>query len=105
MGLRLVLLAGTVVLAACQAPGASVDSLESHAVDVAVRRAQLDAMCANVTPSVLEQRQVTKAAPANADTTFEYSISVEGCGQRKTSRVVCPAVGSACFVAQDRTNG
>ena len=56
-------------------------------------------------PVAANARPIAKAAPANADTTFEYSISVEGCGQRKTYRVVCPAVGSACFVAQDRSGG
>ena len=27
-----------------------------------------------------------------------YSVDVAGCGQRKTYRVQCPAVGGACFV-------
>ena len=93
------------VLTGCQAPGASIDSLEPHAVDVAVRRAQLDAMCASIAPSVLDRTQARAVTPATADATFEYTIAVAGCGQHKTYRVVCPAVGAACFVAPERSGG
>jgi RIO kinase 1 len=57
-----VALAG-VVLVGCQAPGVNIDSVQPHAVDVAVRRAQLDTMCASATPTVVDRQQ---EAPSRA---------------------------------------
>ena len=90
-------------VAGCQAPGVNLDSLEPHAVDVARRRAQLDSMCANVTPTVVDRQQETPSRAAGGNVTLVYAVEVAGCGQRKTYRVNCPAVGGACFVADDRS--
>jgi hypothetical protein len=90
------------ILAGCQAPGVSLDSVQPHAVDVAMRRAQLDAMCASVTPTVLDRQQETPSRATGGNVMLVYAIDVAGCGQRKTYRVKCPAVGGACFPADDR---
>lgn len=94
-------LAGT-VLVACQAPGVNLESVEPHAVDVAVRRAQLDSMCASATPSVLDRQQETPSRATGGNVLLVYAVEVAGCGQRKTYTVKCPAVGGACFVAGNR---
>ena len=92
------------VLVGCQAPGVNIDSVEPHAVDVAVRRAQLDTMCASVMPTVLDRQQETPSRATGGNVVLLYAIDVAGCGQRKTYRVRCPAVGGACFLVDDRTN-
>jgi hypothetical protein len=98
MGVALALAA----LAGCQAPGVNLDSIEPHAVDVALRRAQLDSMCANVTPTVVDRQQETPSRATGGNVMLVYGIDVAGCGQRKGYEVKCPAVGGACFVATNR---
>ena len=92
------------VLAGCQAPGVNIDSVQPHAVDVAVRRAQLDTMCANATPTVVDRQQEAPSRATGGNVMLLYAIDVSGCGQRTTYRVRCPAVGGACFVADNRTD-
>ena len=92
------------VLVGCQAVGVNLDSVQTHAVDVATRRAQLDTMCASVTPSVLDRQQETPSRATGGNVMLVYAIEVAGCGQRKTYRVKCPAVGAACFPAEDRAD-
>ena len=96
-----VALAGA-VLAGCQAPGVNLDSVQPHAVDVAIRRAQLDAMCASVTPTVLDRQQETPSRATGGNVMLVYAIEAAGCGQRKTYVVKCPAVGGACFLQDNR---
>lgn len=86
------------VLFGCQAPGVNLDSVQPHAADVAVRRAQLDMMCASVTPTVLDRQQESPSRATGGNVMLVYAIDVEGCGQRKSYRVKCPAVGGACFL-------
>lgn len=96
-----VALAGA-MLVGCQAPGVSLDSMESHAVDVAVRRAQFDTMCASVVPTVLDRQQETPSRATGGNVMLIYAIDVAGCGQSKSYRVQCPAVGGACFLPDNR---
>lgn len=90
------------VLVGCQAPGVNLDSVQPHAVDVAVRRAQFDAMCASVTPTVLDRQQETPSRTTGGNVMLVYAIDVAGCDRRKTYLVKCPAVGGACFAAENR---
>ena len=96
-----VALAGAMLMG-CQAPGVNLDSVQPHAVDVAVRRAQLDSMCANVTPTVVDRQQEAPSRATGGNVTLVYAIDVAGCGQRKNYRVKCPAVGGACFLEDNR---
>ena len=86
------------LLFGCQAPGVNLQSVEPHAVDVAVRRAQLDMMCASVLPTVIDRQQQAPSVSTGGNVMLLYAVDVAGCGQRKTYRVQCPAVGGACFV-------
>ena len=90
------------MLFGCQAPGVNLDSVQPHAVDVAVRRAQLDSMCASVTPAVVDRQQETPSRATGGNVLLVYAIEVAGCDQRKRYVVKCPAVGGACFVPDDR---
>lgn len=94
-------LAGAIV-AGCQAPGVNLDNVQPNAVDVAVRRAQLDTMCANVTPAVIDRQQETPSRATGGNVVLVYAVEVTGCNQRKVYRVSCPAVGGACFVPDNR---
>jgi hypothetical protein len=71
-------------------------------VDVAVRRAQLDTMCASVTPTVLDRQQEAPSRATGGNVMLVYAIDVTGCDQRKSYRVRCPAVGGACFLPDNR---
>lgn len=93
------------VLSGCQAPGVNIDSIEPHAVEVAVRRAQLDSMCASVTPTVVDRQQQAPSRATGGNVVLDYAVDVAGCGQRKTYRVRCPAVGGACFVPDNAGGG
>ncbi|MFO1303593.1 MAG: hypothetical protein U1F54_07660 [Burkholderiales bacterium] len=95
---KLAVALATALLFGCQAPGVNLDSVEPHAVDVAARRAQLDMMCANVMPTVIDRQQQAPSVSTGGNVMLLYSVDVAGCGQRKTYRVQCPAVGGACFV-------
>ena len=86
----------------CQAPGVNLDSVQAHAVDVAVRGAQLGTMCASVTPTVLDRQQQLPSRPTGGNVMLVFGIDVAGCDQRKSYRVLCPAVGDACFVPEMR---
>ena len=86
------------LLFGCQAPGVTLQSVEPHAIDVAVRRAQLDMMCASVMPTVIDRQQQAPSVSTGGNVMLLYAVDVAGCGQRKTYRVQCPAVGGACFV-------
>jgi len=90
------------VLVACQAPGVNLDSVQPHAIDVAVRRAQLDTMCAAVMPTVLDRQQETPTRATGGNVMLVYAVEVSGCGQKKSYRVNCPAVGGACFIPDNR---
>jgi len=92
------------VLVGCQAPGVNLDSVQPHAVDVAMRRAQFDTMCASGVPTVVDRQQETPSRATGGNVMLLYAIEVAGCGQRKAYRVKCPAVGGACFVADDRAD-
>ena len=93
------------MLVGCQAPGVNLDSIQPHAVDVAVRQAQFDTMCASVTPTVVDRQQETPSRATGGNVMLLYAIDVAGCEQRKTYVVKCPAVGGACFVPQNRPSG
>jgi hypothetical protein len=95
-----VMLAGATLLG-CQAPGVNLDSVQPHAVDVAVRRAQLDTMCASVTPTVLDRQQETPSRATGGNVMLVYAVDVAGCNQRRTYRVECPAVGGRVFPVGD----
>jgi len=96
-----VALAGAMLLG-CQAPGVNLDTVQAHAVDVAVRRAQFDTMCASVIPTVLDRQQETPSRTTGGNVMLVYAIDVAGCDQRKSYRVKCPAVGGACFLQDNR---
>ncbi len=74
-------------------------------MDAAVRRAQLDTMCANVVPAIVDRQQAAPSRATAGNVMLEYAIDVTGCNQRKTYHVRCPAVGGACFVVDERKEG
>ena len=86
-------------LAACAGPDLTV-TMEPQAMQTALARARFDMNCPAATGVVL-QKQVLQplvqgirfSGPERA----QYTIGVEGCGQRMTMVVVCSADNTGCF--------
>lgn len=96
------ILAGALVVAACQSDAQFLDSMQSMAADTAVKRGTFELDCSAVTPSVLSRDVVepTFEGPrVYSVPRAEYTIGVTGCGKRKTFVVICTEGGDGCFAA------
>ena len=51
---------------------------------------------------MLDRQQETPSRATGGNVMLVYAIDVAGCDQRKSYRVKCPAVGGACFLADNR---
>jgi hypothetical protein len=77
-------------------------TLQSTALNYAVKRAQFDMNCPAATGSVLtsETIQPVLNGPMMMGTErAQYTIGVTGCGQRQTVQVICAQGGDGCFTA------
>lgn len=99
------LAAGAVALAAmsgCVTQQQMLAGKQPMAMQTAASRGQFDLNCPSAEPILLSQ-EVTQPAlqgPWVAGIEREeYTIGVQGCGQRKTYVVVCPQGGDNCFAA------
>lgn len=88
-----------VLLAGCSSTPLTT-TMEPQAMQTALARGRFDMNCPAATGTVL-QKQVMEplvqnirfAGPERA----QFTIGVEGCGQRKTLVVVCSADNTGCF--------
>ncbi len=99
------LLAGVVALASvsgCVSQQQMLAAKQQTAMQTAASRGQFDLNCPQAEPILLSQ-EVTQPAlqgPWVAGIEREeYTIGVQGCGQRKTYVVICPQGGDNCFAA------
>ncbi len=77
-------------------------TLQSTALDFALKRAQFDMNCPAATGSVLTSETVQPVlnGPLMMGTErAQYTIGVTGCGQRQTIQVICAQGGDGCFTA------
>src|SRR5262249_59770667 len=78
-------------------------SKQAMAMQTAASRGQFDMSCPQATPVLLSQ-EVTQPAlqgpVAMGIERAEYTIGVEGCGQRRTYVIFCPQGGEGCFAAE-----
>jgi len=86
-------------LAGCATDQQTLDSKQSAALESAVNRGRFELSCPEATGSVLS-RQLIEPLRFGGVERAEYTIGIEGCGQRKTSIVVCAVDGSGCFAAE-----
>ena len=93
-----------VALAGCQSDAQMLDASQPMAVDTAVTRARFDMNCPTATGTVLSRQIIEPVVEMRFGGVVrnEYTVGVEGCGQRTSLVVICPQGGGGCFAAQSR---
>lgn len=89
-------------LAGCQSTGQQLDTQQQQAVDTALQRLKFDMNCPSATGQVLSRQMIQPVSFRFGVERAEYTVGVEGCGQRQTIIVVCPQDGSGCFAGGPR---
>jgi hypothetical protein len=98
-----------VLLAGCASGPPFIDQIQPEAVNMAVRRGQFELNCPTATGQVISRetlQPVVQAIRFSGPDRAEYTVGVEGCGQRATYVVICPDNGSGnCFAGAGRMGG
>jgi hypothetical protein len=89
-------------LSGCQSEGQQMDAQQEQAVDTALQRVKFDMNCPSATGQVLSRQMIQPVSFRFGVERAEYTVGVEGCGQRQTIVVVCPQDGSGCFAGGPR---
>jgi hypothetical protein len=89
-------------LAGCQSTGQQLDTQQQQAVDTALQRLKFDMNCPSATGQVLSRQMIQPVSFRFGVERAEYTVGVEGCGQRQTIIVICPQDGSGCFAGGPR---
>jgi hypothetical protein len=89
-------------LAGCQSTDQQLDTQQQQAVDTALQRVKFDMNCPSATGQVLSRQMIQPVSFRFGVERAEYTVGVEGCGQRQTIVVVCPQDGSGCFAGGPR---
>jgi hypothetical protein len=89
-------------IAGCQSTGQQLDSQQQQAVSTAVQRVGFDMNCPSATGEVLSRQMIQPISFRFGVERAEYTVGVEGCGQRQTIIVICPQDGSGCFAGGPR---
>ena len=90
------------VLAGCMTQQQQLQQRQLNAEQVALQRAQFDMNCPSATATILSSDYIQPASqgPWVAGLTrLEYTVGVEGCGQRTTVVVMCQEGTETCFAA------
>lgn len=96
--------ATAIVLAAsgCATQKEFLASRQAAAMQTAVSRGKFELNCPQATGTMLSQEVVQPALQGpwvDGIQRAEYTIGVDGCGERKTFVVICPEGGEGCFAA------
>ena len=89
-------------LAGCQSTDQQLDTQQQQAIDTALQRVKFDMNCPSATGQVLSRQMIQPVSFRFGVERAEYTVGVEGCGQRQTIVVVCPQDGSGCFAGGPR---
>lgn len=91
-------------VAGCQSDAQMLDASQSQALDTALSRARFNMNCPAATGTVLSRQVIQPVVQTRFGgvTRYEYTIGIEGCGQRTSSVVICPEGGGGCFAAEGR---
>jgi hypothetical protein len=89
------------VLAGCQSDAQILASEQAVATQTATRRGQFEMNCPQATGSMLSSNLLQPVVWGGLERA-EYTIGVEGCGQRRTYIVVCQLGSPSCFAAASR---
>ena len=89
--------------AGCASQSQFLQSKQPSAVETALARGRFDLNCPTATAVVLSSDYIQPVATGPwvgaGITRAEYTIGVEGCGQRRTYVVMCQDETSTCFAA------
>jgi len=96
------------VAAGCASGPPFIDQIQPEAVNMAVRRAQFEMNCQNVTSEVVSRETLQPLVQTFVYTGVsraEYTVGVSGCGQRALYVVICPDNGSMnCYAGAARNS-
>jgi hypothetical protein len=105
--LKGLLLAGglAVSLTGCQTQQQMLDEGQPKAMDTALRRGRFDLSCPGASAVLLSDDFIQPAVQGPwvmGISRMEYTVGIEGCGQRKTLVVMCQEGSDTCFAADPR---
>jgi len=89
------------LVSGCQTDAQLLAGDQSTATQVATRRGQFEMNCPQATGSMLSQNLLQPVLWGGMERA-EYTIGVEGCGQRRTYIVICQIGSPSCFAGQAR---
>jgi len=90
------------VFAGCVTNQQMLDKRQDDAIQTVLNRARFEMNCPEAQGSVLSREVVQPAIQAprlGGVERLEYTIGVEGCGNRNTYVVICPEGSEGCFAA------
>jgi len=94
------------VLSSCATQSQALAGSQPTATGVALARGRFDLNCPGATATVLSSDYIQPAVQGawmNVGVNrLEYTIGVEGCGQRKTYVVICQEGSTTCFAANSQ---
>ena len=103
---RMLALAGLISLAAgCQTTQQQLDATQPMAMETALRRGRFQLGCPSATGVLLSDDFIQPAVQGPwvmGMSRLEYTIGIEGCGQRTTLVVMCQEGSETCFAANPR---
>ncbi|HQR12595.1 MAG TPA: hypothetical protein PLW68_14815 [Casimicrobiaceae bacterium] len=109
MNVRILVSVSALLIAGCASGPPFIDQMQPEAVNMAVRRAQFELSCPKATGQVISRetlQPVVQTFRYSGPERAEYTVGVEGCGQRATYVVICPDNGSmSCYAAAGRMGG
>lgn len=104
-GIALGALAAAVIATACATQSQQLDQRQDGAMQTALQRGRFDLNCPQATAVVLSRDYIQPAIQGpwvSGLQRVEYTVGVEGCGQRTSYVVLCQIGTDTCFAAQPR---
>ena len=86
------------MLTGCATYAQFLDSRQAAAMQAALKRGQFELNCP-AAKEMLLSREMIQPVLFNGIQRAEYTIGVDGCGQRTTFIVICPDESDGCFAA------
>ena len=90
-------------LSGCVSDQQMLDQKQPMAVETALNRAKFTMNCPAATGQVISRQiiePVINAPRYGGMERAQYTVGIEGCGQRLTSVVICNLSGDGCFASQ-----
>jgi hypothetical protein len=84
--------------AGCQTQAQILESEKATATQVAVSRGRFEMNCPQATGTILSSNLLQPVVWGGMERA-EYTVGIEGCGQRRTYIVVCQLGSVSCFAA------